>query len=103
EFDMVDEDKSYKYLRTMPIDSVEEENFARLMKEREAKEKELEVLKAKSIESMWLGELNTLKIKYKKYKQERKNRQSGKSMKKIKLSKKKRKIKKKNVGNKLIN
>ena len=92
---MVDEDKSYKYLRTMPIDSVEEENFARLMKEREAKEKELEVLKAKSIESMWLGELNTLKIKYRKYKQERKNRQSGTSMKKIKLSKKKQKIKKK--------
>ena len=98
-FDTLDDDETYKYLRTMPIDSVEEENFTRLMQEKEEKIKQLVALEAKRIEAMWLDELNVLKIKYKKYKQERKNRHSGLKMKKRKLGKKCKKLKKLKGGN----
>ena len=90
-FDILDKDETYKYLRTMSIDSVEEENFARLMKEKEDKLKELSALEAKSIETMWLEELNVLKIKYNKYKQERTNRHTGLTLKKTKLKRRKKK------------
>jgi DNA topoisomerase-2 len=92
-FDILDNDETYKYLRTMSIDSVEEENFARLMQEMEEKLKQLAELKSKRIEIMWLDELNILKIKYNKYKLERKNRHSGLKLKKQKI-KNKAKVKK---------
>ena len=46
----------------MTIDSVEEENFARLMQEKDEKMKQLAQLESKRIETMWLEELNLLKI-----------------------------------------
>ena len=89
-YDMVDEDEEYKYLRKMTIESVEEENYMRLMKECEMKKKELEVLKKKTVENIWLGELGVLKVEYEKYLLERKVKLYGldvKKKKKVKSSK----------------
>ena len=93
-FDKINDDETFKYLRTMPIDSVEEENFSKLMKEKDEKQIELDVITSKTIESMWLAELAVLKTNYKRYKRERDDRQRGTSSKKIKI-KRKRQIKKK--------
>ena len=89
-YDMVDEDEEYKYLRKMTIESVEEENYMRLMKECEMKKKELEVLKKKTVENIWLGELGVLKVEYEKYLVDRKVKLYGldvKKKKKVKSSK----------------
>ena len=83
-YDMVDEDEEYKYLRKMTIESVEEENYMRLMKECEMKKKELDVLKKKTIENMWLGELGVLKVEYEKYLVDRKVKLYGLDVKKKK-------------------
>ena len=93
-FDKINDDETFKYLRTMPIDSVEEENFSKLMKERDEKQTELDIIKSKPIESMWLAELTILKTNYKRYKRERNDRQSGTSSRKIKIKKKRQQIKK---------
>ena len=95
-FDVIDEDDGFKYLRSMTIDSVEEENYQKLMNECQEKKDELEKLKEKTIESMWLDELNVLEKQYKKYQKERTDRLTGVSAKKVKKMKlKKMKIKKK--------
>ena len=39
-YDVIDQDNDYKYLRTMTIDSVEEENVAKLIAEKEKKQKD---------------------------------------------------------------
>ena len=98
-YDIINEDNEYKYLRTMKIESVEEENMLKLLKERDIKIKELEVIKNTSIEKMWINELNVLQLEYIKYKQSRieklygisKTKTKKKIVKKIKV-----KIKKKN-------
>ena len=59
-YDMVDEDSEYKYLVKMPMDSVCEENVAKLMKEHGEKAAELEILKNKEIRSIWLEELEAI-------------------------------------------
>ena len=56
-YDIIDNDNEFKYLRAMPIDSVEEENVAKLLNEKGTKEAELDILKNKSIEQMWQEEL----------------------------------------------
>ena len=89
-FDIIDEDDSYKYLRSMPIDSVEEENYAKLMNESEEKVNQLEALKLKTIENIWLEELSILQTQYKIYIKERKDRLTGGGSKKIKIRKKKK-------------
>lgn len=76
-YDIVDEDGEYKYLRKMTIEQVEEENMNKLLHERDIKIKELESLKNKTPETMWLNELNELKIKYTNYRKERKLRKSN--------------------------
>ena len=86
-YDVIGEDKEYKYLRNMTIDSVEVENLERLLRERDNKEKQLDTLKGKSVEDIWLHELNELKIQYKLYRNRRAQRQSGKSVKKRRLGK----------------
>jgi len=48
----------------MPMDSVCEENVEKLMNEYENQNAELETIKARSIEQMWLKELKELKIAY---------------------------------------
>ncbi len=88
-YDIIDNDEEYKYLRTMTIDSVEEENFEKLLKLKEEKENELEIIKKTTIEEMWIKELDNLTEIYKNYQIERLERATG-----IK-SKKKNKIKKK--------
>ena len=91
-YDMVDDDGDYKYLRTMTIDSVEEENVAKLMKEKEKKQKELDIIKKKTIESMWTEEIDTLEIQYRKYQTVRKSKLFGDGD-KVKKSKKIKKVK----------
>ena len=92
-FDLMDGDAEFKYLRNMSIDSVEEENYEKLMKEKDDKTKQLKNIKGKTIQTMWLEELNTLEIQYEKYKKERKERtEGGRTARKLKI---KKKIKKK--------
>ena len=95
-FDIIDEDEGFKYLRSMTIDSVEEENYEKLMKECEEKLKQLEILKKRTIENMWLEEISDLEKQYIKYKRERNDRLTGGSIKKMKIKKKKilKKVKK---------
>jgi DNA topoisomerase II len=91
EYDLIFED-DYSYLRKMPIDSVIEENYNKLLKERDEKVSQLKILIETSIENMWDSELDELNSNYLKYQRERKLRQIGKN-KKIKKIKKKPKKK----------
>jgi DNA topoisomerase-2 len=70
-------DGDYKYLIKMPMDSVTEENVQSIMKEREETETRLNILKATTLENMWLGELQILEDKYTVYKKHREHIQSG--------------------------
>ena len=81
----------FKYLVKMPMDSVTQENVENIMKEKENTETELTALKGTSLETMWLGELQTLETQYDKYKLQRQQIQAGGSpmSKKMKLVKKK--------------
>ena len=91
-YDKIDGDEDYKYLVSMPMSSVMEENIARLRKERDVKMEELEVLKNTSIETMWNGELEVLKKQYEIMLHRRNDRQSGEGPKKrrVKIMKKKK-------------
>ena len=93
-FDIIDDDEGFKYLRSMTIDSVEEENYEKLMKECEEKAKQLDILKEKTIENMWLEEISVLEKQYVKYKKERNDRLTGGSIKKVRLKKSKKVLKK---------
>ena len=57
-------DGDFNYLVKMPMDSVCKENVDKLMSEYENKNAELEIIKACSIEQMWLKELDELKVAY---------------------------------------
>lgn len=93
EYDQIDQDTDYKYLVKMPMDSVTEENIEKLLKEKGNKESDLEKIKATSIQQMWLGELDILKIQYLEYKEDRARLMRGEDKKK-KLVVKKTGIKK---------
>ena len=67
-YNIIDGDGDYKYLTRMPMDSVTEENVARLEKEHVTKSNELAVVKSTTIEQMWLGELSVLEGEYVTYK-----------------------------------
>lgn len=58
QYDKIEGD--YKYLVKMPMDSVTEEHVAKIVKEKEDTDRELEILIATTIEAMWIGELDTL-------------------------------------------
>ena len=75
EFVLIDGD--FKYLIKMPMDSVTEENVANIMKEKADTERELEILNATTLETMWLNELNALETEYDNYKKKREVIQSG--------------------------
>ena len=65
-----DKDKikdNYNYLTKMPMDSVSEENVQKLMKEKSDKEEKIKQLKSKSIEDIWIEELEILKEEYCKF------------------------------------
>ena len=70
-------DGDFKYLVKMPMDSVTQENVEQIVKEKENCEKELENLKATTLEKMWYGELETFEKEYIVYKSKREKIQSG--------------------------
>lgn len=74
-YDKIDGD--YKYLIKMPMDSVTEENVESIMRERDNAKRELDILISKTLEKMWLEELETLDREYDKYKLRREQIQSG--------------------------
>ena len=74
-YDKIDGD--YKYLIKMPMDSVTEENVESIMKERDNAKRELDILISKTLEQIWLEELETLDREYDKYKGRRQQIQSG--------------------------
>jgi len=76
-YDVIDNDGDYKYLTKMPMDSVTEENVARLYKEHGNKEHELKKLMDTTINDMWLGELDKLRECYLEYKEERERLNNG--------------------------
>jgi hypothetical protein len=84
-------DDDFKYLIKMPMDSVTEENVANILKEKADTEAELAVLKATTLELMWLSELTILDKEYAVYKLKREKIQAGSSKtvaKKIAIKKK---------------
>ena len=54
-------EESYDYLLKMPMNSVTEENVAKILKEKEEMEAELNTLKGTSVETIWLRELQGLR------------------------------------------
>jgi DNA topoisomerase-2 len=76
-YDVIDDDEDFKYLVKLPMDSVTEENVAKLLKEHGDKATELEVVKSRTIQQMWSGELETLSAEYAKYREERERSISG--------------------------
>ena len=56
----------YKYLLKLPMDSVSEENVKKLLNEKEKKEKELSDLDSKSIQQLWIQDLDELDVEYKR-------------------------------------
>ena len=91
-YDELDED--FKYLRSMPIDSVMSENIEKLLNEKAEREKEYDVLMSTTESQMWLNELQELKNKYKIHKLNAERKQEGKTAsKKVKKTKKTLKLK----------
>lgn len=87
-YDVIDDDREFKYLRSMKIEDVEEENMNKLIEERNNKIVELEIIKQTTPETIWLEELDNLKEQYKTYRLGRANRKSGGQKKKVKKIKK---------------
>ena len=83
-YDQMDEDGDYKYLVRMPMDSVTEENVAKLLKTKGDKESELEIVKTTTIQQMWKSELDSLKVQYLEYKEDRARLMAGEEIKKKK-------------------
>jgi DNA topoisomerase-2 len=81
-YDVIDNDNEYKYLRQMRIESVEEENIVKLRNERDEKMKEFEILKNTSERKMWLTDLKQFDKLYEKYLINRQDRVFGKVKKK---------------------
>jgi DNA topoisomerase-2 len=65
-YSIIDEDDDFKYLVKLPMDSVTEENVKKILNERDAKQAELDKLKATTEIQLWLNELETLKLEYNK-------------------------------------
>jgi DNA topoisomerase-2 len=77
EYDTIDDDEEFKYLVRMPMDSVSDENVAKLLAEHHSKQDELERIKSTTLQQMWLSELDILENEYKEYQKERETAQSG--------------------------
>jgi DNA topoisomerase-2 len=93
-YDTIDDDKEYKYLVRMPMDSVSEENVEKLQNEHQIKEDELERIKATTIEQMWLSELEILENEYQEYVKEKMQLQLGDTKKKNVVKSAKKVVKK---------
>ena len=59
-YDIINNDKEYKYLIKLPMDSVSHENVEKLLKQKSDKESELEDIKNMTNKKMWISELNNL-------------------------------------------
>ena len=88
DYSIVDGDAEYKYLTKMSMDSVTEENVAKIMNERDKKAGELEAIKSKPIVVMWEEELVVLEAEYLKYRSERNVVEVVKSVKKTSTKRK---------------
>ena len=78
-YDIIDNDNEYKYLRNMRIEQVEEENVQKLLKERDDKLTEVNVLKQTSLTDIWKKELLELKKQFGKYQTARILRLNGRN------------------------
>jgi DNA topoisomerase-2 len=87
-YNIIDEDSDYKYLVRMPMDSVTTENVEKLLKDKNNKESELEIVKSTTIQQMWITELDLLKEQYLEYKEERNRLMNGLEVKKKAVVKK---------------
>ncbi|EMG47037.1 TOP2 DNA topoisomerase 2 [Candida maltosa Xu316] len=80
-----DSSSGYNYLLSMAIWSLTREHFERLLKQRDEKEKELEILLSKSAKDLWRADLIDFETEYDKFlirdEQERESLASGKSKK----------------------
>ena len=74
------------------MDSVTSENVDKLIKEYQSKQTELENIKNKTIETMWLEELNELLVEYNQYKESRCNNMERKDSVTNKIVKKVKKV-----------
>ena len=92
-YNIVNQDEEYKYLVKLPMDSVTEENVARLNKEHADKVAELEYVKTTTTSQMWLKELDVLEKEYNKYREARENADKV-SGKKLSVGGEKKKVKK---------
>jgi DNA topoisomerase-2 len=70
-YDKMEQDEDFKYLTKLPMDYVSDENVAKLQSDFLEKQKELESIKGKTIEQMWLEELVILEEEYLSYKEGR--------------------------------
>jgi DNA topoisomerase-2 len=74
---VIEDDTDYKYLVRLPMDSVTEENIAKIINERDRKLGELATLKATSEKQIWLNELSLLRKEYVKILDKAKLEKSG--------------------------
>ena len=70
-YDIIDNDKAYKYLVRMPMDSVTEENVKLLMNDRDSKQTEFTLLEATTETQMWINELDYFLEQYTTYQKKR--------------------------------
>ena len=63
-YDCIDDDNEFKYLTKLPMDSVTEENVEKIIKDRDDKNKELEILINKTEDMIWIEELTKLREMY---------------------------------------
>ena len=68
-YNIIDEDKDFKYLIKMSMDSVTEENVEKLNKDYYSKQSELEKIMNTSIQDMWKNELKILQKEYQDFQQ----------------------------------
>lgn len=86
-YDQMDNDE-FKYLRSMPMDSVLEENVEKLLKDKKLKEEQFHILETTNIEQMWLSELDEFKTQYEEYKKQRSMRADGRDESAVKKARK---------------
>ena len=86
-YDIMENDDEFKYLIKMPMDSVSDENVAKLLKEYKEKEMELKIVQATSVQEMWTKELLDLEQVYDEYADDRKRSLAGEPSSKKKVVK----------------
>jgi DNA topoisomerase II len=70
-YSVINEDLEFKYLVKMTMDSVTQENIDKLSNEHDTKTNELNLIKSKTIQHMWLEELELLTIQFQQFKETR--------------------------------